>query len=163
MDAIGLLVLRVVAGGYIVFYGLPKLRRDDASYVKEFESLGFRPGRVFVKRSGVVETASGALIALGALGPIGPTLLLADMLVAGVAETARAKRFDVNQREEEMLFASIAALLILSGPGQLSLDRILGITFLDRAWLRYLSLGAAFAGAALMLSARTAPESRGGS
>jgi putative oxidoreductase len=155
MDAIGLFVLRIVAGGYIVVYGLPKLRRDNASYVKEFEGLGFHPGEVFVKRSGIVETASGALIALGALGPAGPMLLLADMLVAGVAETAREKKFDVNEREEEMLFASIAVLLALSGPGQLSLDRALGIKVFDRPWLRYLSLGAAFAGAAFMLSART--------
>ncbi|MGC2130510.1 MAG: DoxX family protein [Candidatus Aquilonibacter sp.] len=155
MDAIGLFVLRAVTGGYIVFYGLPKLHRNNAKYVKEFEGLGFHPGDVFVKRSGVVETASGALIALGALGPIGPVLLLADMIVASAAETARAKKFDVNEREEELLFASIAVLLALSGPGQLSLDRALGIKFFDRPWLRYLSLGAAFAGAAFMLSART--------
>jgi putative oxidoreductase len=154
MDAIGLFVLRVVTGGYIVFYGLPKLRRDDAKYVKEFEGLGFYPGEVFVKRSGVVETTAGALIALGALGPTGPALLLADMIVAGAAETARDKKFDVNEREEEMLFASIAVLLALSGPGELSLDRALGMKLFDRGWLRYLSLGAAFAGAAFMLSAR---------
>ena len=154
MDAIGLLVLRLVAGGYIVYYGLPKLRADDATYVKEFENLGFHPGEVFVKRSGAVETAAGALIALGALGSVGPMLLLADMLVATAAETARAKKFNPNDREEEMLFASIATLLILSGPGQLSLDRALDMKFFNHPWLRGLSVCAALAGAAFMLSSR---------
>ncbi|MGB6985009.1 MAG: DoxX family protein [Candidatus Aquilonibacter sp.] len=155
MNPIGLLLLRLVAGGFVLKYGLPKLCDRDGSFAKEFESLGFHPAEVFVKRAGTVETLSSTLIILGALGPAGPMLLLADMIVAATAVTAREKHFDLEQHENEMLYASIATSLALSGPGEFSLDRALGIKFFDSTWLRYLSLGAAFAGAALMLAART--------
>ncbi len=155
MNALGLLILRLVVGGFIIKYGFPKLRDVDGAFAKELGSLGFHPAEVFVKRAGTVETLSGALIVLGALGPTGPMLLLADMIVAATAVTARDKRFDLGDHENEMLYASIAAALALSGPGEFSLDRALGIKFLDSSWLRYLSLGAALAGAAVMLSART--------
>ncbi len=160
MNAIGLLMLRLVAGGFIVRWGFPKLRDDDGKFAKEFENLGFQPGKVFAQRAGTVETLSGALIALGALGPVGPMLLLSDMIVAAGAVTAKDKQFNADDHEDEMLYASIALLLALSGPGDFSLDRTLGITFFDRDWLRYLSVGAAFAGAAVMLSARTPPPTQ---
>lgn len=150
----GLLVLRMVAGGYIVKYGLPKLRDADGAFAKEFEGVGFRPAGMYVTRAGLVEVLSGALIIFGALGPLGPMLLLADMMVAGVATTARAKKFDLDQHEEEALFAAIALLLALGGPGAISVDAALDLRVFDRAWLRALSVPAALAGAAFMLSQR---------
>jgi putative oxidoreductase len=152
MNAIGLLVLRVVAGGFIVRWGFPKLRDIDGTFAKEFEGLGFHPGEAFATRAGTVETASGMLIILGMLGPTGPMLLLSDMIVAAAAVTARDKQFKPDDHEDELLYASIALLLALNGPGDLSLDRALGVTFFDRRWLRYLSVGAAVAGAAFMFA-----------
>ena len=154
MDDFGLFALRAVAGGYIMTYGLPKLRDADGSFAKEFESLGFHPARPFVEQAGLIEVISGALIVLGALGPVGPMMLLADMLVAGTATTAHAKHFDLDQHEEQALFAAIALLLALGGPGAYSADAALRIRMFDRAWVRYLSVPAALAGAAFMLSQR---------
>ena len=150
----GLFILRVVAGGYIVKYGLPKLRDVTGSFAKEFESLGFHPPGAYVEQAGFVEVISGALIVFGAFGPIGPMMLIADMMVAGAATTVRDKRFDLDQHEEEALFASIALLLALGGPGAISTDSAFGVRILDRAWLRVLSVPAALAGAAFMLSQR---------
>jgi putative oxidoreductase len=155
MNAFGTLILRLVAGGFILKYALPKLHDDDGKFAKEFEGLGFEPVELFVKRAGAAETAAGSLIVLGFLGPTGPMLLLADMTVAAIATTARAKQFNFSDHEDEMLYASIALQLILNGPGKFSLDRALGVTFFDRSWVRYLSLVAAFGGAAFMLAART--------
>jgi putative oxidoreductase len=154
----GLFILRLVAGGYIVKYGLPKLRDVDGAFAKEFESLGFHPAGTYVTQAGLVEVISGALIALGALGPIGPMMLLSDMVVAAVATTARAKHFDFDQHEEEALFAAIALLLALGGPGAISADSTLRIRMFDRAWLRILSVPGALAGAAFMLLQRTSPS-----
>ncbi len=155
MNDFGLFILRIVAGGYIMKYGVPKLRDVDGAFAKEFAGLGFEPVETFVKRAGFVESISGALVVLGALGPVGPMLLLSDMLVAASATTARAKRFDFNQHEDEALYASIALVLALSGPGSISLDSVLGIRTFDRPWLRYLSVAGALGGAAFMLSQRT--------
>jgi uncharacterized membrane protein YphA (DoxX/SURF4 family) len=117
MNDFGLVILRAVAGGYVMKYGLPKLRDVDGSFTKDFESLGFRPARQYVKRAGLVELVSGALIVLGALGSVGPMMLPADMVVAGTATAVRAKRVDFDQHEEETLFAAIALLLARGGPG----------------------------------------------
>jgi uncharacterized membrane protein YphA (DoxX/SURF4 family) len=158
LSDVGLLVVRLVAGGYVMKYGLPKLRDADGAFAKEFESFGFRPARKFVTQAGTVELLAGALTVVGALGPLGPMMLLADMIVAGTTTTAHAKRFDLDQHEEQALFAAIAVLLALGGPGALSADAALGIRAFDRAWLRALSIPAALAGAAFMLSQRTSPD-----
>lgn len=157
MNDLGLFILRLVAGGYIIKYGLPKLRDVDGAFAKEFEGFGFRPAGTYVTRAGLVEVISGALIVLGGLGPVGPMMLLADMVVAAVATTARVKRFDFDQHEEEALFAAIALLLALGGPGAISADSALDVRVFDRAWLRYLSVPGALAGAAYMLLQRTPP------
>jgi uncharacterized membrane protein YphA (DoxX/SURF4 family) len=153
----GLLVLRLVAGGYMIKYGFPKLRDADGTFAKEFEGLGFHPARAYVTQAGLVEVISGALIALGALGPVGPMMLLSDMVVAAVSTTAKAQRFDFDQHEEQALFAAIALLLALGGPGALSADSALSVRTFDRVWLRRLSVAGALAGAAFMLSRRTPP------
>jgi putative oxidoreductase len=150
----GLLVLRLVAGGYIIKFGLPKFRDADGSFAKEFESFGFHPASTFVKRAGMAEVTAGALIVLGALGPVGPMLLLSDMVVAGVTTTEHAKHFDFNDHEEQAFFAAIALLLALGGPGAISADAALNVRAFDRPWLRNLSVLGAFAGAAFMLSQR---------
>ena len=61
MNDLGLFILRVVAGSYIMKYGVSKLRDVDGAYAKEFEGLGFHPVETFVTRS-LVESISGALI-----------------------------------------------------------------------------------------------------
>jgi putative oxidoreductase len=155
MNDFGLFVLRAVAGGYIIKFGLPKFRDADGTFAKEFESFGFHPAATYVKRAGLAEVIGGALIVLGALGPIGPMLLLSDMLVAGFTTTVHAKHFDLNDHEEQAFFAAIALLLALGGPGEISLDSALGIHVFDRAWLRKLSVAGALAGAAYMLSQRS--------
>ncbi len=135
-------------------YGLPKLRDVEGAFAKEFESLGFHPAGTYVMRAGIVEATSGALIALGALGPVGPMMLLGDMLVAGVATTVQAKHFDLDKHEEEALFAAIASLLALGGLVSISIDSALRIRVFDGARLRYLSVAGAFAGATYMLLQR---------
>jgi uncharacterized membrane protein YphA (DoxX/SURF4 family) len=157
MNDFGLFVLRLVAGGYIIKFGLPKFRDVDGSFAKEFASFGFHPASTYVTRSGIAEVTAGALIVLGALGPFGPMLLLADMVVAAVTTTQHAKHFDFDQHEEQALFASIALLLALGGHGTISADSALGVRVFDRAWLRNLSVPAALAGAAYMLSQRSTP------
>src|SRR3954468_5761978 len=83
----GLLVGRLVVGLGIAAHGSQKLfgwlgghgLRGTAGY---FESVGYRPGRLFATMAALGEFTSGVLVALGFLGPIGPALLLAVMVVA---------------------------------------------------------------------------------
>src|SRR5215204_6968662 len=77
--SIGLLLLRIVVGLAMAAHGSQKLfgwfgGHGLAGTGGFFEMIGFRPGRLFAMAAGVTEIASGLLIALGFLGPIGPAL-----------------------------------------------------------------------------------------
>jgi putative oxidoreductase len=88
MDA-GLLVVRLVFGSLMAAHGAQKLfgwfgGHGLAGVAGFFESLGFRPGRLFAWAAAVTEIVSGVLVALGLLGPVGPALMVAVMIVAAV-------------------------------------------------------------------------------
>jgi len=154
MSDVGLLFVRTTVGYFIASHGLPKMRDHDCQYAKSFEGLGFHPGARFVSRAAKAETSSAVLIGLGLFGPLGPMLLFSDMIVAIGAVSAREKTFEPSKHEIEILYAAIAVLLTLSGPGRFSADRALGMTFLDKPWLRCVSLGTAAAGAVFILNQR---------
>ena len=84
---LGLLVIRLIFGLVMVAHGAQKLfgwfgGHGLAGTGGFFESLGFRPGRRFAFAAGLSEFIGGWLFALGFLGPVGPALILAVMLVA---------------------------------------------------------------------------------
>ena len=83
----GLLVLRLVLGLYMAAHGAQKLFGWFGGYgltgTGEFMvQLGFRPGRLFAGVAASTEVASGLLVALGLLGPVGPALMISVMIVA---------------------------------------------------------------------------------
>jgi uncharacterized membrane protein YphA (DoxX/SURF4 family) len=82
MSDIGLLLVRTTVGYFMASHGLPKIRDRDCQYAKSFEGLGFHPGARFVSRAAKAETSSAVLISLGLFGPLGPMLLLSDMIAA---------------------------------------------------------------------------------
>src|SRR2546425_2904707 len=89
MDA-GLLLIRLVFGLVMAAHGAQKLFGWFGGYGITgtggfFESLGFRPGKLFAAAAGFGEFAGGLLVALGFLRPIGPALMLSVMIVAAVS------------------------------------------------------------------------------
>src|SRR4051812_48722982 len=86
----GLLIGRLVIGLLMAAHGAQKLFGWFGGYglrgTGEFMvQLGFRPGAAFAVAAGLGEVASGLLVALGFLGPIGPALMISVMLVAAVS------------------------------------------------------------------------------
>jgi putative oxidoreductase len=130
---IGLLLGRIVVGLLMAAHGSQKLLGWFGGYGLEktgglFDQLGFRPGRAFAAAASVAEIASGLLIVLGLLGPIGPALMLSVMIVAAVAVHWGQGLFaTTNGIEVPLLYATAAAALGLTGPGPYSLDAWLGI------------------------------------
>jgi putative oxidoreductase len=93
-----------------------------------FESMGFRPGRVFVAAASLTEITGGLLLALGFLGPVGPALMLSVMIVAAVTVHWEHGLFATsNGIEVPLLYAAGAVTLALTGPGLFSLDALLGL------------------------------------
>jgi putative oxidoreductase len=131
--ATGLLVARIVLGLLMTAHGSQKLfgwfgGHGLAATGGMFESLGFRPGKMFATVAAATEFASGILVVLGLLGPIGPALMISVMIVAGASVHLRNGLFAMsNGIEVPLLYATGAAALALIGPGAYSLDAALGL------------------------------------
>jgi putative oxidoreductase len=156
----GLLLARLILGALMVGHGAQKLFGWFGGYgiagtAGFFEQLGFRPGRLFVITAAASEVASGLLIALGLLGPVGPALLLSVMIVAAISVHWKNGVFaTANGIEVPLLYAAGAVALAFTGPGPFSLDAALGI---DSAWtpgIKAVALAIGAVGGVLNLRAR---------
>lgn len=131
----GLLLARVVLGSLMAAHGAQKLFGWLGGYGIAgtggfFESLGFKPGRLFAAAAGFTELAGGGLLALGLLGPLGPAMIIAVMVVAIVTVHWQHGVFaQGNGVELPLLYAVGAAALALTGFGAYSLDAALGLTW----------------------------------
>lgn len=132
MRSLGRLILRAVVGGFFVGHGTQKLfgwfggQGLDATG-QGFEHIGLRPGKAHALAAGVAEAGGGALIALGAATPLAASVLTATMLTA-INRVHFAKGPWVMNGGYEYNAVLIAAVLALAetGPGGLSVDRLLG-------------------------------------
>ena len=160
----GLLALRVALGLYMAAHGAQKLFGWFGGYglnaTGEFMvQLGFKPGRAFAAMASATEVASGILVALGFLGPIGPALMVSVMIVAAVSVHWRHGLFAAkNGIEMALLYAAGAFALALTGPGLFSLDVLLDLQGLWAARLAWAALAiGALGGIANLAARRPAP------
>ncbi|MBI3047887.1 MAG: DoxX family protein [Acidobacteria bacterium] len=147
---IGLFIARLVVGLLIAAHGAQKLFGWFGGYGLEatgefFGQLGFQPGRLFATAAALGELLSGLLIALGLMGPVGPAILLAVMVVAAMSVHWQNGLFaSSNGIELPLLYGTAAVGLALGGPGRYSLDALLA---LSSAWTPAVIWGALAVGA----------------
>lgn len=168
MEDAGLLLLRLYNGGLIAAHGSQKMfgafggpgLKGTAGFM---ESLGLQPGRVWGTAAAVSET-SGVLTALGFLHPLGPIGTMAAMTMASLKVHGGKPIWAHNGGAELPLTYIAAALsLMLTGPGNYSLDRAFGIR-LPRALVVAAAVAAASVAYGLMQPAPqqgNAPEGAG--
>jgi putative oxidoreductase len=161
--SIGLLILRLVVGLGLAAHGAQKLFGWFGGYgiagTGQFlEQLGFRPGRLHAAQAGIAETVGGLFLAAGFLTPAAAAAVVAVMLVAAVSVHVKKGFFVPNGGYEYTLVLGAAALaLAFTGPGVLSLDQALGISWSGEKW-GLVALAAGLIGGAVPLIARkTAP------
>ena len=154
---IGNVLVRGVVGPLFVGHGTQKLFGWFGGHGLEgtagfFESIGLRPGKVHARAAGIAETLGGALVTLGALTPLGTTLISGTMITA--ARTAHANNgpwVSNGGYEYHMVIVAAMAALTERGPGSLSVDAAY-FPGLKGSALAALTLGAAAAGSYLVTS-----------
>lgn len=162
--SIGRLAARAVIGGLFIGHGTQKLfgwfggpgrARTEAM----MESLELRPAKVHALTAGVTETVGGSLLAAGLATPVAAAAL------TGVMTTAIRKVHWPNGpwaanggwEYNVVLIAAVTALAD-TGPGDLSLDHLLGIERRGPGWaLGALTLGVGTAAATMAIGRRVAP------
>lgn len=166
---LGLLVLRLAVGLTLAAHGTQKLFGWFGGYGLAgtggfMEQLGFHPGRRAAFMAGLSETLGGTLLALGAGTPLGAALIVGVMTVAIVTVHLPKGFFTHNGGYEFPLVLAASALSVaLAGPGQLSVDALVGRPYAGPAWgLAALIVGVV--GAGLQLATRqSAPAEQAGS
>jgi putative oxidoreductase len=158
----GLLIVRVVFGLMMAAHGAQKLFGWFGGYglaatAGFFESVGFRPGRLMAFAAAFGEFASGLLVAVGALGPIGPALMLSVMIVASSMHWAKGLFVTSGGIEVPLLYAAVAAGLAFTGFGALSLDAAVGLSSLWSGAIVGTAVAVGIAGAIVVLATRRAP------
>jgi putative oxidoreductase len=162
MDA-GLMLFRLVLGLMIAAHGAQKLLGWFGGYglagtAGFFDTMGFRPGRLFATAASLGEVGGGLLMAVGLFGPVGSALVVAVMVVAAIGVHWQNGLFAPKGIELPLLYAAGAAALTLTGPGNYSLDAALGLTSLWTPALTWSALGIGIAGGiANLLLRRPAP------
>ena len=162
--SMGRLAARAVIGGLFIGHGTQKLfgwfgGSGRAGTEAMMDSLALRPAKVNALAAGVTETVGGSLLAAGLATP------LAGAALTGVMTTAIAKVHWPNGpwaanggwEYNVVMIASIAAL-VDTGPGDLSLDHLLGTERKGPGWaLGALALGVGTAAATMAMGRRGAP------
>lgn len=121
--SVGLLVLRLVVGAAFILHGLPKIQNPMA-WMDAQQPSGM-PG-VLQAAAAVAEFGGGIAWVLGALTPLFSVLLMATMAVATFLVHMAAGDPFVSQggRSYELaaVYLAVSILLLLAGPGKLSVD-----------------------------------------
>ena len=156
----GLLIIRLVVGLTLAAHGAQKLFGMFGGYGIAgtggfFESIGFRPGKV------IATMAGGLALALGLLTPFAAAAIVAAMIVAiwGV-HLEKGFFLENDGYESPLVIGAVAAAVAFTGPGQLSLDQMLGLSLAGAKWgLIALSLGVLGALPPLLVQAASTHQS----
>ncbi|MFF4584301.1 DoxX family protein [Streptomyces sp. NPDC001388] len=155
---LGLLLLRLGAGGVLAAHGTQKLFGWFGGHGLEgtgqfMETVGYTPGKASATAAGLAEAGGGALLALGLATPAAGAAAAGAMTGASAVHTPNGFFNQEGGYEYAATLGLAATGLAIAGPGRLSLDHALGHVF-DRGWMVPTALAATGLVTALVVGAR---------
>lgn len=159
-----LLILRVVVGvtlaahGYNKFFGGGRI----AGTARWFDSIGMRPGRRHATLAAASEIAAGLALAAGFLTTPAAAGFVGLMTVAFWVAHRGKGLFVMNDGwEYTLVLAVVAVVIAMLGPGDLSLDSVIGVADALDGWVGLaVSLGGGVMAAMVLLTAFYRPPAR---
>lgn len=155
---LGLFVVRGALGGAVAAHGFQKLfglfgGGGIDGTAEAFGQMGFEPARQAALASGLSEGVGGSLLVLGAATPVAAAAVAGNLAVA--ASVHRPNGFFATEGGLELpaTLAAVAGGLALTGPGNLSFDRLFKHRY-SRGWMGMAALAAAGAVAASIVQRR---------
>ncbi|MET8721358.1 DoxX family protein [Streptomyces misionensis] len=127
----GLLLLRAAIGLPLAGHGAQKLfglfgGQGLTATGKGFDSLGYRPGKLFAAIGGLSELLGGLGLTLGLFTPLAAAAIVGVMINAMVTVTAAHGLWaDKGGMEYNICIAAVALAVTAIGPGRLALDHYL--------------------------------------
>lgn len=119
--------LRVTIGATMIAHGVRHGRTLDGT-ARWFSSIGFRQPRLQAMASAAVETGTGVALIAGAGTPIAASAVVGTLAVAARTVHLPNGFFITKEGYEYVLNLSVASVALAAlGPGDLSVDRLLGI------------------------------------
>ncbi|CAL9428627.1 DoxX family protein [Streptomyces sp. enrichment culture] len=155
---LGLLLLRLGAGGVLAAHGTQKLFGWFGGHGIEgtgqfMESVGYRPGKASATAAGLAETGGGTLLMLGLATPAAGAAAAGAMAGAAAVHTPNGFFNQGGGYEYAATLGLAATGLAVTGPGRLSLDHALGHVF-DRGWMVPAALAVTAAVTAVVVGTR---------
>ena len=144
-------LLRLVAGGVILAHGV-KHAHGRVKTANWFGSIGFRQPELQWFASTATEIGVGVLLIVGLGSSLAAAGLIAVMVVA-FWTVHRSVGFWVTARPDEgweyvLVLGTVGAAIAIGGPGEFSIDAVLGIEDLLSGWV-----GAAFVAGGIVAAA----------
>lgn len=121
----GILVLRVFFGIVFVVHGWPKIRNWGET-ARNFEAMGFRPGKVLGPLVAIVEFFGGLLLLGGLYTQFIAAIFVVQFAVILIWKMKEGKNF-VGGWEFDFILLGIAILLLVLGGGEFSLEHLFSL------------------------------------
>jgi putative oxidoreductase len=135
--ALGLFILRIVAGLTIAAHGAQKLfgwfdGPGLEKWTQGVQAQGFKPPQLWTALVILGELGGGLSLALGFLTPLGAAGMVGVMVMA-IAKAHWKNGFFNSKRGFEFPLQLLTAAVVIgiAGPGSYSLDALFGIVFLN--------------------------------
>jgi putative oxidoreductase len=135
----GLLILRLLVGGFVAAHGVQKLTyfwggSGLIGSSEQFRNDGFTGGLLTALTAGATQVGGGVLLMLGLLTPLA-TAGVAGVMTVAVAVKRPKGFWSQHDGYEYPAFLALAAIaLAWTGPGGFSLDRAAGIAHYWNSW-----------------------------